>query len=112
MSDIAVVDWIDWSDDIFDKKLNLDLTPAHEDAVIDCIVKNRYRFSGDAHQHQPHGVPRFNDGKCYAVSMRSWGAVMSDAWNKIENKFSYDYMDFYVSIAEDPEQKMPTGKQN
>ena len=32
----------------------------------------------------------------FHISMRGWGGIMAEAWNKIENTDKYDYMDFYM----------------
>jgi hypothetical protein len=108
MEEIKVVDWVKWTVN----KDKAKFTPEHEDAVIECIIKNRYHFDGNTHQNHEHGMPVFNDGLHFAVSMRYWGGVMADAWNRIDNAFAYDYMDFYMSFSEkqDANHKVPTGE--
>jgi hypothetical protein len=106
---IQVVDWVKWSDEAIYR----DQTREYEDAVIDCIVKNKYRFDGNTHQRHEHGVPLFNDGKVWQASMRSWGGTMAEAWNTIEDKYNYMYLDFYIGFNgdKDPLAKIPTGKE-
>ena len=65
------------------------------EAVRADIIANARRFSGDAHQHQPGGVPVFSDGKFMRLSFRAWGDLMAAVWSEQENK-DYNYMDFYM----------------
>lgn len=64
-----------------------------EEAVIESIRRNRFKFGGTYHQNGEHGLPMFEDGSVFFVSMRAWGDVMARAWSGLENTV-YDYIDF------------------
>ena len=64
-----------------------------EEAVIESIRRNRFKFGGTYHQYGEHGLPMFEDGSVFFVSMRAWGDVMARAWSGLENHY-YDYLDF------------------
>ena len=64
-----------------------------EEAVIDCVRRNGFKFGGTYHQYGEHGLPMFEDGSVFFVSMRAWGDVMARAWSGLENHY-YDYLDF------------------
>ena len=64
-----------------------------EEAVIESIRRNRFKFGGTYHQYGEHGLPMFEDGSVFFASMRAWGDVMARAWSGLENR-CYDYLDF------------------
>lgn len=64
-----------------------------EDAVIDSIRRNRFKFGGTYHQNGDFGMPMFEDGTIFFVSMRHWGRIMADAWHGLGEKF-HSYLDF------------------
>jgi len=71
-----------------------------ESVIISEIIKNKYKFDGEYHQHGACGAPliELSNGKSfvYTASWRHWGALMADAWNYIEHTDKYNYMDFYM----------------
>jgi len=86
-------------------KLNLDseakkhLWYMTEKIIKEEIIKHKYKFSGEYHQYGECGIPVFElDGELgYDMwSFRSWGGIMADCWNEIEQKSEYDYIDFYM----------------
>lgn len=81
--------WVDYL-----ASLDPRMHPYVEAVRVDVVAKN-LRLTGDAHQHGPHGMPLFEDGKCLALSFRAWGDLMAAIWSEQENK-DYTYMDFYM----------------
>ena len=43
-----------------------------EQVVIDCIRKNGFKFGGSYHQCGKFGMPLFDDGTVFFVTMRHW----------------------------------------
>lgn len=64
-------------------------------AVVDEIREKGYRFSGDYHQWGESGSPVLNDGTLFILSMRGWGALMSEAVEP-DNSDSMAYMNWYM----------------
>ena len=64
-------------------------------AVVDEIRAKGYRFSGDYHQEGESGCPVLNDGTLFILSMRGWGALMSEAVDP-DNSERMAYMDWYM----------------
>ena len=52
-----------------------------EQVVIDCIRKNGFKFGGSYHQCGKFGMPLFDDGTVFFVTMRHWGDIMYKAWH-------------------------------
>lgn len=51
-----------------------------EQAVVDEIRRNRYKFGGNYHQYGLYGCPVFDDHTVFMVSMRHWGSIMARVW--------------------------------
>ena len=63
------------------------------------IIDHKYKFSGEHHQYGKCGLPVFKVDDKYFYNMwsfRSWGGLMADCWNEIEETTKYCYMDFYM----------------
>lgn len=54
-------------------------TQEEEQAVINALKEKGYIFSGEYHQNGNFGVPYFDNGKPYQVSMRHWGKIIAEA---------------------------------
>ena len=52
-----------------------------EQVVIECIRKNAFKFGGSYHQCGKFGMPFFDDGTVFFVTMRHWGSIMYKAWH-------------------------------
>lgn len=80
--------WKDYIEE-FDEALIPYLEAARQSAI-----KNKIMAKGE--QHQSLGItPVFSDGKCFALTFRSWGDFMAAVWSEKKNK-DYNYMDFYM----------------
>lgn len=51
-------------------------------------------MSGNDHQYSEAGVPIFNDGVAFKLSMRQWGQLMADVFNE---RYSSAYMKWAFS---------------
>ena len=81
-----------------------------ENAVIDCIRRNGFKFGGSYHQYGDFGMPMFEDGTVYLCSMRHWGSIMAEAWN-VEDKRGYGYVMFaWEGDMSDDGGKVPKGE--
>lgn len=81
-----------WQDylDAFDSTVH-----PYLEAVRADVVQQHRRVTGEAHQHQPAGVPVFTDGTCFCLSYRAWGDLMAAIWSEHDKK-DYGYMNFYM----------------
>ena len=80
---MKVTGWTYWNDDRFlmiDDMTNEEFHEARE-AVKEELVKNKYKFSGSAHQHVDNCVPIIDNKYLFGVSMRSWGHIMQEAYD-------------------------------
>lgn len=64
-----------------------------EGLVVDCIRRNKFKFGGNYHQYGDFGMPMFEDGSVFFCSMRHWGDIMANAWNRQGNR-GYGYVEF------------------
>ena len=81
-----------------------------ENAVIDCIRRNGFKFGGSYHQYGDFGMPMFEDGTVFFCSMRHWGSIMAEAWN-VEDKRGYGYVKFaWEDSMADNGGKVPTSE--
>lgn len=69
-------------------------------AIRDYFVDKKIFITDYAHQSEvSEGVPvcEDSDGKLYAstYTLRAWGGLMAECWNKILDISSLDYIDFY-----------------
>lgn len=89
---MRVIGWTNWDDsrDIHTYR-NDPLYNDRRNAVIRELREKGYRFSGSYHQNGEYGVPVFDDGKALAVTQRSWGAIMADAFPKEVGTDEYAY---------------------
>jgi len=93
-----VIGWIHYEDDRFP-----DVCDAYEIYRLSCTVireirKCGYRFGGDDHQNRDGCVPVFNSGEALRLSMRTWGALMAQAWHE-DNSDGYGYMSWYMIMG-------------
>ncbi|MBR3583888.1 MAG: hypothetical protein IKO01_10660 [Kiritimatiellae bacterium] len=51
-----------------------------EQVVVESIRRNGFKFGGGYHQYGEFGMPLFDDGKVFFVSLRHWGHLMYRAW--------------------------------
>ena len=74
--------------------------------VVECIRRNGFRFGGFYHQGGEFGMPMFEDGTVFFVSLRHWGHLMYEAWEP-EGKDPYGYAlyawDYEVGKCKYPE---------
>lgn len=91
-----VIGWTDYDNEKYPDfdEYGGDYGSAHS-AVIDEIREKGYRFSGDYHQYGESGCPVLNDGTRFILSMRGWGALMSEAVEP-DNSDSMAYMNWYM----------------
>ena len=68
---------------------------AARNAIIDELREKGFRFSGDYHQYGDSGCPILNDGTCFTVSSREWGAIMAEALY-VDNSDGFAYMEWYM----------------
>lgn len=54
-------------------------------AVIAELRKNKYKFSGSAHQYKDNCCPIIDNKYVFCVSMRSWGSIMQQAYDLPNN---------------------------
>ena len=66
------------------------------DVLIQEIRRCGYRFGGDDHENLDVCTPVFNNGKKLSVSWRSWGAIMAEAWEPL-NQSPHAYMGWYMT---------------
>lgn len=76
-----------------------------EELIKADIIWNKWHFDGNYHQNGKFGTYVFedSDGDRYfwSASMRYFGELMADVWNRIDKKNSYNYMDFYMGVDSD-----------
>lgn len=77
-----------------------------EEAVIESIRRNGYRFSGSDHQHAKRCMPLLDNGTVFFVSMRHWGELMFRAWHPSEND-EHGYCKYAWYIPPDEERVFP-----
>ncbi len=95
-------DGVEKQPEIWDKvHSNIEL----EDAIIDNIRKNGYKFDGSYHQNGKMGCPVLDDGSYCTFSMRRWGEIMYSAWGDGKDPMGYcNYAWSYIcSDAKTPE---------
>ncbi len=68
------------------------------EAIKSSLKRNGYRFTGSYHQNGKHGVPVFNDGTKFEVSMRTWGRIMASA---LGNDGPMDYTEWAWELGQD-----------
>ena len=87
-------------------KAHENLTVCVDNAVIAEIIKNGYRFGGDAHEYF---CPVLNDGTYVLYSSRGWGAIMAKAYG-VNNDDGMAYMRYYMNEYIEPQlRKYPQG---
>lgn len=63
------------------------------DVVVKDIREHGYHFTGDDHQNCDYGVPVVDEKYILCMSMRSWGALIADAFpEEFEKDDKYDYV--------------------
>lgn len=97
MSDLTIVGWSDFECEYPTPKFNSDELQEVINLIKEEIAKNGYVFSGVKHQCASTGVPVFSNGTCFRASMRAWGGIMAEIYQK-PNGGSFSYMDFYMSV--------------
>ena len=60
-----------------------------ERIVIECVRKNGFKFGGNYHQYGKFGMPLFDIGAVFFVSMRHWGGIMYKAWHTDDDCWGY-----------------------
>ena len=75
---MKLLGWTNWNDEDFE---DIGDEGFYEPLIIEYMKEHGLRFSGDYHQHGEFGVPYFDNGKKYATSLRSWGALMAEVLN-------------------------------
>lgn len=68
--------------------------------LVDYCVKNRIYISPNQHQNEDWGVPVFDNKYVDQFSLRSWGGIMAEVWNKIMGREDLNYLDFYCNDAD------------
>ena len=78
---MKIIRWTFWGDPMYpDAEWSLlDEHNPYELELIKEIREKGYRLTGIAHQNYRYGVPVFDDGKQFNVSMRYWGNIMAKA---------------------------------
>ena len=78
---MKVTEWTYWGDNRFQNidDVLLEDFVCIEDAVIENIIENGYKFSGK--DHQWGYCPVVDDKYIYCVSMRKWGSIMQRAYS-------------------------------
>ena len=78
---MKIIKWTFWGDPKYPEVewAGPDADKPYEETVVEAIRQHGYRFSGQAHQNAQYGVPVFENGKQYNVSMRHWGRIMAEA---------------------------------
>jgi hypothetical protein len=64
------------------------------EALRASILERRIWEDGGWHQHDDHGVPRFDDDTIASFSLRAWGDLLAAVWTTRLGR-PYCYMDFY-----------------
>lgn len=79
---MKVIRWDEWDDLRWREVAEMDKDEREEadKAVIEALRETGYHFDGGYHQNGLYGVPVFDNGKYYEVSMRSWGGIMARAF--------------------------------
>lgn len=79
---MKVVRWGEWDDLRWRDVAEMDEKEREEAdrAVIESLRETGYHFDGEYHQNGLYGVPVFDNGKYYEISMRSWGGIMARAF--------------------------------
>ena len=76
--------------------------------VVDCIRRNGFKFGGFYHQGGEFGMPMFDNGTVFFVSLRHWGHLMYEAWEP-DGDDPYGYA-FYAWDYEVGECKYPASE--
>ena len=87
---MKIIRWTFWGDPIY-PEAEWSLLDEHNPYELELIKEIRekcYRLSGMVHQNYRYGVPVFDDGKQFNVSMRYWGGIMANALG-IEGEDAY-----------------------
>ena len=90
---MTVTGWTYWNDDRYltiDDMTNEEFHEARE-AVKNEIKAKGYKISGASHQYINYCTPIIDNKFLYGVSMRSWGAIMQEAYD-IPNDNGYGYV--------------------
>jgi len=98
---LEVVKWTFWQDKRYKERI---LDPEHLEAILENMRQHGYRLNGYHHQQYEYGVPVFNDGTKYNVSMRTWGDVMAKLLG-IEGEMSY--LTWAWTVPEDSNPVLP-----
>lgn len=80
---MKVTEWTCWNDDRFldiNNMTNEEFDAARE-AVKEELRTNKYKFSGSVHQHMNNCVPVIDNKWLFAISMRSWGRIIQEAYD-------------------------------
>ena len=93
---IKVIGWTDYDDWYYPECE--EVTDEVVDAIVDALIEGEYLFGGDAHQDHYGCCPVLSDGTRVAVSSRSWGGIMSMAYNKMHKGEKTNYMSFYMDM--------------
>lgn len=97
MNKLKLVGWADFDCEYPTKKLNAEELNKVLNLIKEDISKNYYVFSGHEHQYSPCCAPVFSDGTCFRASMRCWGTIMAEVYERNDGS-QYSYMDFYMPI--------------
>jgi hypothetical protein len=73
-----------------------DPTAEQRKAIINCIIENKFCFSGVDHQNE--FKPVFDDGTIFMVNQKVWGGYMAEAWNKVKKTDDFGFRDFSWNI--------------
>ena len=66
------------------------------DAIIANIRENRYCFSGECRQEFFGLIPVIDETYLFSTTWRTWGQLMSEAWNELLGAEKFSYLDFYM----------------
>lgn len=74
-----------------------------EELIKADIILNKWYFDGSYHQNGEFGTYIFeeSDGERYVwmVSLRHFGKLMAESWDRIDKKNNHNYMDFYIGLS-------------
>jgi hypothetical protein len=73
-----VAGWTRFKDEKYEKLETAEEWILARDALVKYMREKGIKFDGHHHQNGYDGVPVFDNGKKYCVSLRSWGALMSE----------------------------------
>lgn len=104
---MEIVSWVDWDDNRFKFAEKDELFYERWKEVVRELRRKNYRFTGNYHQYGDHGVPMFDDGMCFMVSMRMWGEVMAQAFPETATQGEYAYCAWAWQCPEGETENVP-----